>query len=192
MKRNMIIKVITCIMMLVLIATTSVVPVMASPNTTTVNVHYVVADTSLKNFYTNPDNYFEEVWAGIPEEVNQLAKCQNKWEQEFLYPNIKNGTISIYEPEEYIKKKAKESKYNISQETVDKLIAKTKSYNYSFTTPYGKKFAYEERTYGGSHQYSDGYKDGELWNFKDNFTIIGSLVDDYTDYNNNDYSERES
>lgn len=56
----MIIKVITCIMMLVLIATTSVVPVMASPNTTTVNVHYVVADTSLKNFYTNPDTYFSE------------------------------------------------------------------------------------------------------------------------------------
>lgn len=164
-------------MMLVLIATTSVVPVMASPNTTTVNVHYVVADTSLKNFYTNPDNYFEG--SNIAEEINQVVKCQNKWEQEFLYPNIKNGTISIYEPEEYIKKKAKESKYNISQETVDKLIAKTKSYNYSFTTPYGKKFAYEERTYGGSHQYSDGYKDGEAWNFKDNFTIIGSLVDDY-------------
>ena len=185
LKRKMIIKVITCIMMLVLIATTSVVPVMASPNTTTVNVHYVVADTSLKNFYTNPDNYFEG--SNIAEEINQVVKCQNKWEQEFLYPNIKNGTISIYEPEEYIKKKAKESKYNISQETVDKLIAKTKSYNYSFTTPYGKKFAYEERTYGGSHQYSDGYKDGEVWNFKDNFTIIGSLVDDYTDYNNNDY-----
>lgn len=187
MKRNMIIKVITCIMMLVLIATTSVVPVMASPNTTTVNVHYVVADTSLKNFYTNPDNYFEAVWLGIPKEVNQLVKCQNKWEQEFLYPNIKNGTIAIYEPEEYIKKKAKESKYNISQETVDKLITKAKAYNYSFTTPYGKKFAYEERTYGSSSQYSDGYKDGELWKFKDNFTIIGSLVDDYTDYNNNDY-----
>lgn len=187
MKRNMIIKVITCIMMLVLIATTSVVPVMAAPNTTTVNVHYVVADTSLKNFYTNPDNYFEEVWLGIPEEVNQLVKCQNKWEQEFLYPNIKNGTIAVYEPEDYIKKKAKESKYNISQETVDKLIAKAKAYNYSFTTPYGKKFAYQERTYGGSHQYSDGYKDGELWNTKDYFTIIGSLVDNYTDYNNNDY-----
>lgn len=187
LKKNMIIKVITCIMMLVLLVTTSVIPVMASPNTTTVNVHYVVADTSLKSFYTNPDNYFEAVWLGIPEEVNQLVKCQNKWEQEFLYPNIKNGTIAIYEPEEYIKKKAKESKYNISQETVDKLIAKAKSYNYSFTTPYGNKFTYEERTYGGSQQYAWGYKDGELWNFKDNFTIIGSLVDDYTDYNNNDY-----
>ena len=185
MKRNMIIKVITCIMMLVLIATTSVVPVMASPNTTTVNVHYVVADTSLKNFYTNPDNYFEQL--RNEEETNQLVKCQNKWEQEFLYPNIKNGTIAIYEPEDYIKQKAKESKYNISQETIDKLIAKAKAYNYSFTTPYGEKFAYQERTYGGSQQYVDGYKDGEMWNIKDYFTIIGSLVDDYTDYNNNDY-----
>lgn len=184
MKRNMIIKVITCIMMLVLIATTSVVPVMAATNTTTVNVHYVVADTSLKNFCTNPDNYFETCWN--EEERNQVVKCQNKWEQEFLYPNIKNGTIAVYEPEDYIKKKAKESKYNISQETVDKLIAKAKAYNYSFTTPYGKKFAYNERTYG-SNQYAWGYKDGELWKLKDYFTIIGSLVDDYTDYNNNDY-----
>ena len=185
LKRKMIIKVITCIMMLVLIATTSVVPVMASPNTTTVNVHYVVADTSLKSFCTNPNNYFETVWT--EEETNQLVKCQNKWEQEFLYPNIKNGTIAIYEPEDYIKKKAKESKYNISQETVDKLITKAKAYNYSITTPYGKKFAYQERTYGGSQQYAWGYKDGEAWKLKDNFTIIGSLVDDYTDYNNNDY-----
>lgn len=172
-------------MMLVLIATTSVVPVMASPNTTTVNVHYVVADTSLKSFCTNPNNYFETVWT--EEETNQLVKCQNKWEQEFLYPNIKNGTIAIYEPEDYIKKKAKESKYNISQETVDKLITKAKAYNYSITTPYGKKFAYQERTYGGSQQYAWGYKDGEAWKLKDNFTIIGSLVDDYTDYNNNEY-----
>lgn len=185
MKRNMIIKVVTCIMVLVLIATTSVIPVMASPNTTTVNVHYVVADTSLKNFYTNPDNYFDT--CRTVEEQNQVVKCQNKWEQEFLYPNIINGTIAIYEPEDYIKQKAKESKYNISQEMVDKLIAKAKAYNYSFTTPYGKKFAYQERTYGSSEQYAWGYKDGELWKLKDYFEIIGSLVDDYTDYNNNDY-----
>lgn len=181
MKRNMIIKVITCIMMLVLIATTSVVPVMASPNTTTVNVHYVVADTSLKDFFSSSEYYCS--YAGF-DTAGEVVKFENKWESNYLYPNIKNGSISVYEPEEYIKKKAEESKFDIPQSAVNDLINKAKEYDYSFTTTYGKNFVFDEKTYNGISLYG---QDGELWKTKDYFNIIGCLVDDYTDYNNNDY-----
>lgn len=179
--KNKFTKIITCIMMLVLIATTSVVPVMASPNTTTVNVHYVVADTSLKDFYSSSEYYYS--YAGF-DTAGEVVKLENKWESNYLYPNIKNGSIAVYELEDYIKKKAGESKFDIPQSAVNELINKAKEYDYSFTTTYGKNFVFNEKTYNGISLYG---QDGELWKTKDYFNIIGCLVDDYTDYNNNDY-----
>ena len=168
-------------MMLVLIATTSVIPVMASPNTTTVNVHYVVADTSLKDFFSSFEYYCS--YAGF-DTAGEVVKFENKWESNYLYPKIKNGSITVYEPEDYIKKKAEESKFDITQSAVNDLINKAKEYDYSFTTTYGKNFVFDEKTYNGISLYG---QDGELWKTKDYFKIIGCLVDDYTDYNNNDY-----
>ena len=168
-------------MMLVLIATTSVIPVMASPNTTTVNVHYVVADTSLKDFFSSSEYYCS--YAGF-DTAGEVVKFENKWESNYLYPNIKNGSITFYDPEDYIKKKAEESKFDITQSAVNDLINKAKEYDYSFTTTYGKNFVFDEKTYNGISLYG---QDGELWKTKDYFKIIGCLVDDYTDYNNNDY-----
>lgn len=183
---NKFIKILTCIMMLVLLVTTSVIPVMAATNTTTVNVHYVVADTSLKDFYTSQEYYYFCVGFDTAEEA---VKLENKWESNYLYPNIKNGSITIYEPEDYIKKKAEESQFDIPQNAVNDLINKAKEYDYSFTTACGKNFVFNEKTYNPISLYG---QDGELWKGKDYFEIIGCLVDDYTDYNNNDYIKGKS
>lgn len=183
---NKFIKILTCIMMLVLLVTTSVIPVMAATNTTTVNVHYVVADTSLKDFYTSQEYYYFCVGFDTAEEA---VKLENKWESNYLYPNIKNGSIAIYEPEDYIKKKAEESQFDIPQNAVNDLINKAKEYDYSFTTACGKNFVFNEKTYNPISLYG---QDGELWKGKDYFEIIGCLVDDYTDYNNNDYIKGKS
>lgn len=166
-----------------------------------IEVRYVVADTSLVKWYQNT-NYLcaaQNTTGLLDEEYEEMLLEEQQWVKN-LCNDIANGNTQVYSTTDFINKKAEESEFVdlsdfITQNRITKMINDCKSLSYhSDRFPDARR---DENFFvdanGFRHCGNEDYdkqavkfsNEGLPWtNDVDNFTLVGTFLGDYKDYNN--------
>ena len=147
---------------------------------------YVVADTDLADWLENDNGYALTSKSSFLTYDTEMLNAETEYTKK-LCNKIASGEVEVYNPEEYIRKKASESHFDISEEKINQLVEKVNSYNYSEVK--GNKndytYAYNKKTY---HNNGDMVSlDTEYWGSLDNFITVGEFCGNYDNYDNINY-----
>lgn len=162
---------------------------------------YVVADTSLVEWYqnTNYANYSTQQATGLSDEqYKEMLLEEQQWLKN-MCNDIANGTTQVYSTTDFINKKAEKSEFVdtsnlIMQSRITKMINNCKSLSYN--TKVVQDPRRDENFFVSANGFRCKNEDfneqvikfsnvGIPWsNYIDNFTLVGTFLGDYKDYNN--------
>lgn len=194
-------KIISIILVLMIVVMSIPIQAFAETNEREYKIkyNYIVADTNLKDWLFEGSNYYGDflIYRNTDSDDNETFKnmliSQSKWTEK-LCNDISSGKIKTFEPEDYVKEKASQSEFKISDDILNRVCYNIRSQYINHT---GYKIGNNYFVHPNDYYYYKSeteqicyYSDlgvpfsNSFANMKSYFTGVGTFLGDYKNYSN--------